>query len=130
MGKSLHGFDPHGFIKRERVQARHAHQLRHAIHFRRARAALPCLAVPPNRKITGLFRLDLMNRVEDDHSRGNLGGVVLKFTLALLSPPDAKRCRRHYFISSITCRRSSRMTAIGSRVSCTSPSAPLRATIL
>ena len=43
-------------------------------------------------KITHLFRLDLMNSVEDHHAGGDFGGIVLELSLPFFSPPDAEGC--------------------------------------
>ena len=51
----LHGLDGDGLIERQRVQARHAHQLGHAVDFRRAGTAFARLAVPADGQIVGLF---------------------------------------------------------------------------
>src|SRR5579864_6016011 len=128
--KCLHGFDGHRLIQRERVQPGHAHQFRYAINFRRARAAFPRLAVPSHREITGLFRLYLMHGIKDHHAAGNLCSVVPELPLAFFPAPDPKRGRRHYFISWMICCRSSRIGGIRSCVSCISPPAPFRTTML
>src|SRR5215467_4626501 len=130
MRKSLHGFDGHGFIERQRVQTRHAHQFRHAVDFGGTGTAFARLTIPADGQIAGLFRLDLMNGIENHHAGGDLGFVVLELSLASLAAPDAECCRLHYFISSITCFNSSRMGDIGSRVNSSSPRSPLRATML
>src|SRR5262249_46604791 len=130
MRKSLHGFDGHGFIEGQRVQAGHAHQFRHAVDFGRTGTAFARLAIPADGKITGLFRLNLMDGIENHHAGGDLGLVLLELSLALLAAPDAKCCRLHYFISSITCFNSSRMGGIASLVNSSSPRSPLRATML
>ena len=87
--EGLHGLDGDRLIERQRVQARHAHELRHAVDFGRARAALAGLAVPAHREIVGLLGLDLMNGVEHHHAFGDLGGVVLELAAAT--------CRRARF---------------------------------
>ena len=60
----------------------------------------------------------------------DFGRIVLELSLPFISAPYSERCRRHYFISSMICCRSSRMGGMGSRVSCTSPLGPFRATML
>src|SRR5215470_14932217 len=128
--KCLHRLNRNRLIQSKSVEARHAHQFRHAVYFCRAGAAFPGLAIPANGQISGLFRLYLMNDVEDHHAIGNLSRVVAELSLASLAAPDPERGRRHYFISSIICCSSCRIGAIGSCENCIRPSAPFRTTML
>src|SRR6266498_3264982 len=81
-------------------------------------------------EIASLFRLNLMHGVEDHHAVGDFRGVVAELSFPFFPAPDAKRRCCHYFISSMICRKSSRMSGMGSRVSRISPAEFLRATIL
>ena len=56
-----------------------------------------------------------MHGVEDHHAGRDFCSEVLELSLAFFSAPDSKRGRRHYFISSMICCRSSRMGGMGSR---------------
>src|SRR5215831_10501882 len=130
VGKRLHRFDGDRLVERQRVQPGHAHQFRHPVYFGRTGPASSRLAVPAHSEIAGLFRLNLMNDIEHDHAGRNFGAVIAILSLAFLSAPDAKRGRRHYFISSMICRSSSGKGGSGSRENCIAPSAPLRTTML
>src|SRR5688572_18929541 len=68
--KTLHRLDSNGFIQRQRIHASFASQAWSAIDFGRARATFARLAVPTDRQIGRLMRLDIMNCVEHNHSRG------------------------------------------------------------
>ena len=57
--KSFHRLDGYRLVNRQSVHPRHAHQLRHAVDFRRARAAFARLAVPAASQISGLLTLNL-----------------------------------------------------------------------
>ena len=85
-----------GCIERQCAQPRHAHQLRHAVDFGRARAALAGLAIPAHRQIVGLFGLDLMHGVEHHHACPRLR-CCNRWNLppAFVAAPDSKRCVRH-----------------------------------
>src|SRR6185437_11051710 len=75
----------------EIAESRHAHEARLAVDLRRARAALSGLAVPSYGEIVRLLGLDLMDGVEHDHARRDLGDVVAKHTAGRVTAPHAKR---------------------------------------
>ena len=128
--EGLHRLHLHRLIERNLIEARHAHQLGHAVDLGRARPALARLAVPAHGQIAGLFRLDLMNGVQHDHAFGHRRRVVLEPAGLPVAAPDLKRRRRHYFISSIICFISSVIGGSGSRVSAIDPSGARRITRL
>src|SRR5205823_5254884 len=72
----------------EHVHARHARQLRLAVDLHRARAALAGLAVPAQREIVGLRRLDAMQDVEHDHAGLDLDFEALEVTARGVATPD------------------------------------------
>ena len=138
----------------------HAHELRLAIDFGRARSAFPCLAVPSDSQVVRLLCLDLVHRIQDDHAVVRLGGEVLERTCTIRTAPDAERARavtdggilgglgggvrvngtrrrraagmrgRHDCISVTIASRSAGIGGIGARSSCIAPSAPSRTTWL
>src|ERR1700761_4494938 len=61
--KGVHRLEDDRHIEIEIAEPSHAHELRHAIDFRRARAALAGLAVPSDCKIGRVLRLDAMHGV-------------------------------------------------------------------
>ena len=101
MRERLHRLDGDRLREVERVEPRHAHQLRHAVDLGRARAALPRLAVPPHGQVAGLLGLDLVHGVEHDHALADLGRVVAKRALRLVAAPDAEGSLRHVFSLSL-----------------------------
>jgi len=86
--ESFYWFDRYRFVQRQIAHARHAHELRHPVHFRRARAALPRLAVPSTGKIRRLRALNVMYRVEHDHAFGDLGLIITKLAALGVAAPD------------------------------------------
>ncbi len=74
--KRVHRLDGHGLVELQLAQPRHAHQPRLPVDFRRARPALPGFAVPADRQIVGLRRLDAMHHVQHHHPRLDLGRVI------------------------------------------------------
>ena len=77
--KRFHRLDCHRFVQRKLAESRHTHQFWHPIDFRRAGAALASLAIPAAGKVLACVALNMMNRVEYNHSLGNLGRVITKF---------------------------------------------------
>jgi hypothetical protein len=75
-GKGFHGEDGDGLVLREIVHARFAGQAGAAVDFRGAGAALPCLAVPADGQIGSEVALNVVERVEDHHARGNGHAIV------------------------------------------------------
>ncbi len=71
--KGSHRLDRDRLVHRQSVEPGHAHQFRHAVDLRRARAAFARFAVPAAGEIAGLFGLDLMHGIEHDHALGHLG---------------------------------------------------------
>src|ERR1700730_90018 len=126
----LHGLDGDRLIERDGIEAGHTHELGHAVDLCGAGAALAGLAIPARGEIAGAFCLNLVDGVEHDHALGDFGGEVLKGARASFSTPDATRRGGHYFISSMICWNSGGMGGNGSWINCTSPSGPLRATML
>ena len=91
-------------IERQIAHPRHAHQLRHPVHFRRARSAFTRFAIPATGQVVRLGSLDLMNSVEHHHSFGTFGRVILKRPGIRVPAPDLELNRLlAHFISSITC---------------------------
>ena len=84
----LHRFHGDRLSQVELIQPRHAHQPRLAVDLRRARSALPCLAVPAHGHVVGLRRLDLMHHVQHHHAGFELGGVIDELAAAALAAPD------------------------------------------
>ena len=70
-----------GLSSRQRVEPRHAHQLRLAVDLGRARSALAGLAVPAAREVGRLLGLNRVHRVEHDHAFAGFGLVVLELPL-------------------------------------------------
>jgi hypothetical protein len=94
----VHRFDDHRHIEVQLAHPGHAHQLRHSIHLSRARAALACFAIPPNRKIGGELGLDAMDRVEHDHALVYFRLEILECSPVGIAAPDSKHYLfRHLF---------------------------------
>ena len=80
-----------GLSSRHLVQPRHAHELRHAVDFRRAGAAFAGLAIPAAGEVVGLLGLDLVDDIEHDHAFGDFGRVIHEFAAAVgVAAPDSK----------------------------------------
>src|SRR5262245_12350635 len=124
-----HRLDRHRTLERQILQSRHAHQLRHSVHFGRAAAAATRLAVPPDREIRRLLGLDLVHRIEHHHAFAHLGRVVAVVAAGRVAAPDPEGGLAHYFISSMTRCSSGGMGGTGMRVSSMRPSAPFLVTI-
>ena len=130
--KRAHRFHRHGLPEVQLAQPRHAHQPRVAVDLRRAGAALARLAVPPDREIGRLLRLDPMHDVEDDHPFRHLRVERLERPVAFRTrAPDLERgVSNHDFCSSITCFSSSGIGAIGTRDTCIAPPACFTMTLM
>src|SRR5271166_1321624 len=122
--KRPHWLDGYGFVERQLIESRHAHELRHAIDFGRTGTAFPGLAVPSAGEIVGLRGLNVENGVEHDHALGNFRRVIRKVSAVRIAAPDFEN-RRFHFISSITCFKCSGISGIGSRRVRIEPSASL-----
>src|SRR6185437_4937207 len=111
----------------QRIEARHAHQLRLSVDFRRARSAFAGLAIPAHSDIVGLLVLDAVHGIENHHAAGDFSSVIHEFAAAVVAAPDTKRrlIGHAYLFSSITCFISSVSGTTGTRSSCGRPSAPL-----
>ena len=66
-----HRLDGDRLVERQLVEPGHAHEPRVPVHLGGARSALAGLAVPADGQVVGLLRLDLVNRVQHDHARGD-----------------------------------------------------------
>src|SRR5262245_309531 len=130
MRETAHRLDGDRLVGGKVAHPGHAHELRHSVHVRRARAALAGFAVPAHGEIAGLLGLHLMNGIENHHSFGNFGGIVLEAAGAILAPPDAKGRGGHQPISLMTALSSSGMSRSFSRTTCISPPGPFRTTML
>jgi len=86
--KRFDWFDRHRLVDRQVAHARHAHELRHAVHFGRTRSALSGFAIPSARQIRCLGPLDIMNGIEHDHAFGNVGRIIAEFSPARVTAPD------------------------------------------
>ena len=75
-GNAFIGSNGDRFFERQIAQSRHAHQFRHAVDFRRTRAAFARFAVPAAGEVVRLRRLNVIHRIEHDHSLGNAGRVI------------------------------------------------------
>ena len=64
----MHRLEDDRHVEIEVAQPGHAHQLRHAVDFGRARAALAGLAVPSHREIGRLLSLDAVHGVQNHHA--------------------------------------------------------------
>ncbi len=84
--KRPHRLDGDRLVERDRVQSRHAHQLRHAIDFRRTGTALAGFAIPSAGQIIGLLRLNLVHGVEHHHPLGNFRGKFRQIRRRLRHP--------------------------------------------
>src|SRR5262249_61871187 len=98
--EGLERLDDDRHVEVEIREARHAHEPRRAVDLRRAGAALARLAVPARGEVGRRLRLDLVDRVEDDHAGRDLGGVVLEAALAALAAPDAESCHLNQLLVS------------------------------
>jgi hypothetical protein len=74
----MHGLEDHGHVEIDLAQPRHAHEFGHAVDLGRARAALARLAVPPDREIERLRRLNAMYCIQHHHAIVNRRLVVGK----------------------------------------------------
>src|SRR5439155_14340467 len=89
----------------------------------------PRLAVPPDREVGGLLRLDLVHRVQDHHALGGLGGKVAEGALATLAAPNGES-RSSHFISSTTLFSSSGIGGMASHLNSILPTRPFCTTRL
>jgi len=69
--KRFHRQDSNWLVLGKIVHTRLAGQARAAVDFRGTRAALPCLAIPTDGEIGSEVSLNVMERVKDNHARGN-----------------------------------------------------------
>jgi hypothetical protein len=74
--KRLHRHDGDGLVHRQRVHARFARQARPTVNFRGARTALRGFAVPAHGEIGREMALDVVERVEHDHTRRDWDFIV------------------------------------------------------
>ena len=111
--KRSHRLDGHGPVDRQLVEPRHAHELWHAIDFRRAGPALARFAIPAAREVVRLPGLDVVDGIEHDHALGNLRLIVHEVSAIGVAAPDLEDLRIHS-ISSMTCLRSGGIGEIGS----------------
>jgi hypothetical protein len=86
-----HRLDGHGLLEIELTQPRHAHEAGHAVDLGRAGSTLSCLAVPADREIRRALSLNLVDRIEDDHSFGYARRIILELAGWTRAAPDAKR---------------------------------------
>src|SRR5438128_9448527 len=86
--KGLHWLDCHRFFQRQFVEARHAHELRQTVDFRRARPALSSLTIPSTGQIARLRGLNLNYRIQHNHAFGDFGRVIAKFAALRIATPD------------------------------------------
>src|ERR1700735_564702 len=118
--KRFHGLNRDGLVQGKRVHTGFASEPRPAIDLRRARAALAGLAIPAHRQVGRLVRLDVVERIQHDHSRGNGDAVRDGLPTLAVSPEHLKDCFRHrastlslfsflccYFSSATSCFKSS-----------------------
>src|SRR5258708_5482513 len=126
----FHWLQKHRLVKREIPEAGHAHKLRHTVDLRRTGTAFACFTVPPDSQIVGLLCLDFVYSIEHYHPLGYFGGIVFKFTTRCVSAPYFECCYGHYFISSIICLRSLRISLSASRFTCISSPFPFEITRL
>ncbi len=117
-----HRGDRDGLALLERVHPAHAHQLRHAVDLGAAGAALAGLAVPADREVRGLGRLQPVDDVEDDLALVDLDLVVVEVTALAIAPPHAElghvthagsSSSVRYFFNSSRSNSSSRSSRIG-----------------
>src|SRR5690242_18031498 len=111
----VHRLDGYRLAEVEIAESGHAHEARLAVDLRGTRPALAGLAVPSHGEIVRLFGLNLMDGVEHDHARRNLGDIVAKRTARRIAAPHAKcggcgrgwwkRSRRGARTCRLDCRR-------------------------
>ena len=84
-------------VRRQVAHPRHAHEPRRAVDFRGTGSALAGLAVPAYGEVVRRIGLNLMDRVEHDHSLGDLRRVipVAALVLGAVLAPDPELCRGH-----------------------------------
>src|SRR6266571_1632985 len=104
--KRLHWLHGDWSIERQRIETRLAGQTWPAVDFRRARAALAGLAVPAHGEIGRVMRLNVMQRVEHNHTGRDRHLVFDQVTIAAVAAKDFESCVRHYCFSSKIARRS------------------------
>ncbi|HXP15913.1 MAG TPA: hypothetical protein VN868_02345 [Terriglobales bacterium] len=68
---------------------------RAAIDLGRARAALARFAIPADGQVRRLVRLDMVERIQHDHSRSHGHTVGDRLPAFAVSPEDLKDCFRH-----------------------------------
>jgi hypothetical protein len=89
--KCAHRLDRDGFVGVQRVHARHAHELWHAVDFGGAGAALAGLAIPAAREVVRLRRLDFVDDIEHHETFGDFRGVIHQFAAAVrVGAPDSE----------------------------------------
>src|SRR6185503_6748703 len=111
-----------GLFERKLTEPRHAHQLRHAVDFSRTRAALARFAVPSQREVVSLIRLDSANGVKHNHARRCFDCVVDELAFSGASAPNTECGLWHQPISSMTCFNSVGISGIASRTTFIVPS--------
>ena len=92
--ESLHRLDRDRLVERQIAHARHAHQLRHAVDFRRTRAALARLAVPAASQIVRLRPPECRCTASSTTMPSEtLGRVIAKFAAVRVAAPDFEMSR-------------------------------------
>jgi hypothetical protein len=93
--KTLHRLDSNGFIYWQSIHAGLARQSGTAIDFCRTRAALACFAVPPDRKVRRQVSLNVMKRIEHNHTRRDRYFVLNQLTASAVTAKNFECCVRH-----------------------------------
>src|SRR5688500_2553971 len=87
-GKCFHRLNGDGFIRRHITTPCPTHQPAATVYLRRTGPALSGLAIPAYSQVVSRFGLDLMDGVQDNHSLGNISGILLEFAAGGSRTPD------------------------------------------
>jgi hypothetical protein len=93
--EGFHGQDGDGLVLREVVHTCFASQTGTAVDFGGAGATLPCFAVPADGEVRREMSLDVVKRVENDHSRSDGHAIVHGLSAAGIPTKDAQSCFGH-----------------------------------
>src|SRR5574337_610458 len=113
--KGLHGGDGNRFTGRKQAHLGHAHESWPTVDLDAARAALTGLAVPSDRQVGRLRRLQAVDHIEQHHPLLGLNPVLRVTSGPRVAPEKPQRDDRHYPFSLIIRLSSSGISMIGLR---------------
>src|SRR5580700_6137075 len=96
--KRFQGLNCDGLVQGKCVHTSFASEPRPTVDLCRARAALARLAIPAHRQVGSLVRLNMVERIQHYHPRGNWDAVGGELSTRSVSPEHLKYCFRHFAI--------------------------------